>query len=297
MTPFFIRFLILLFIFLNASALHAETAVERFLNESKGGSYNQSSAAELRKAEELFGYLFKGKLNDDVQKQWDKLNFKIVRMKDGGEEFIILEEKETHKRGRGFYLFRQTNYKELAIQSPHSVDDLFTGEITLELVMEGKFVSAAWNTVPRSYVNDGRNESSDLAHLKESYFTAYARAFARAYPSGNLIQLHGFVKEERRSKRGLETDIIISSGSKIPGSRAEQIDRCLGKDVAGMSSLYPVEIKELGGSTNTTGIALRKMGYNGFVHIELSKQMRMLLKDDKKIKTSFRGCIEVEAED
>lgn len=297
MTPFFIRFLILLFLFLNASALHAETAVERFLNESKGGSYNQPSAAELRKAEELFGYIFKGKLNDDVQKQWDKLNFKIVRIKDGGEEFIILEEKETHKRGRGFYLFRQTNYKELAIQSPHSIDDLYTGEITLELALEGKFVSAAWNTVPRSYVNDGMSESSDLAHLKDNYFTAYARAFAHAYPSGNLIQLHGFVKEERRSKRGLETDIIVSSGSKIPGRRVEEIERCLEHDVSGMSSLYPIEIKELGGSTNTTGIALRKMGYYGFIHIELSKPMRLLLKDDKKVRASFLGCVEGTAED
>lgn len=297
MTPFFIRFLILLFIFLNASALHAETAVERFLNESKGGSYNQPSAAELRKAEELFGHLFKGGLTDDAQREWDKLSFKVVRMKEGEEEFIILKEKETHKRGRGFYLFRQTNYKELAIQSPHSVDDLYTGEITMEMALEGRFVSAAWNTVPRNFIRDGKSESSDLAHLKDNYFVAYARAFARAYPSGNLIQLHGFVKEERRSKRGLETDIIVSSGSKIPGSRAEQIDRCFGKDVSGASSLYPIEIKELGGSTNTTGIALRKMGYYGFVHIEMSKPMRMIMKDDKKVRASFRGCIEDTAGD
>lgn len=297
MTPFFIRLLILLFILLNASALHAETAIERFLNESKGGSYNQPSAAELRKAEELFGYLFKGRLTDDVQREWDKLSFKVIRIKEGKEEFIILEEKEAYKKGRGFYLFRQSNYKQLAIQSPHSVDDLFTGEITLELVMEGKFVSAAWNTVPRSYLNDGMSESSDLAHLKESYFTAYARAFARAYPSGNIMQPHGFVKEERRSKTGLETDIIVSSGSRVPGRRAEQIDRCLGKDVSGKSSLYPIEIKELGGSTNTTGIALRKMGYYGFIHIELSKSMRMLLKNDKNVRTSFRGCIEGAAGD
>ena len=292
MTSLFIRLLILLFIFLNASALHAETAVDRFLNESKCGSYNQPSAAELRKAEELFGYLFKGRLTDDVQREWDKLNFKVVRIKEGKEEFILLEEKETHKRGRGFYLFRLSNYKKLAMQSPHSIDDLYTGEITLKLALEGRLVSAAWNTVPRNSGDDDKVGNSDLAHLRESYFTAYARAFAHAYPSGSLIQLHGFVKEERRSKRGPETDIIVSSGSKIPGSRAEQIDRCLGKDVSDKSSLYPIEIKELGGSTNTTGIALRKMGYYGFIHIELSKPMRLLLKDDKKVRANFRGCIE-----
>ncbi|MEW6713486.1 MAG: hypothetical protein AB1306_00140 [Nitrospirota bacterium] len=292
MTPLFIRLLVLLFIFLNASALHAETAIERFLNESRGGSYNQPSATELRKAEELFGYLFKGRLTDDVQREWDKLNFKVVRIKDGGEEFILVQEKEGKKRGRGFYIFRLSNYKKLAIQSPHSVDDLYTGEITLDLLLEGKIVSAAWNTVSRNSDDDDKVGNSDLAHLKESYFTAYARAFAHAYPLGNIIQLHGFVKEERRSKRGLETDIIVSSGSKIPGSLAEQIDKCLGNNVSGMSSLYPIEIKELGGSTNTTGIALRKMGYYGFIHIELSKPMRMILKDDKKVRTSFRGCIE-----
>lgn len=292
MTSFFIRLLILLFIFLNASALHAETVIERFLEESKGGSYHQPTATELRKAEELFGDLFKGRSTEGVQREWDKLNFKVVRMKDHGEAFILLQEKEPYKRGRGFYLFRQSNYKKLAIQSPHSIDDLYTGEITLELVMEGKFVSAAWNTVPRNSIHDKKSESSDLAHLKENYFTAYARAFANAYSSGNLIQLHGFTREWRRSKTGTETDIIVSSGSKVPGSRAEQIDRCLEKDVSDTSSLYPIEIKELGGSTNTTGIALRKMGFNGFIHIELSKPMRLLLKDDKKVRTNFRGCIE-----
>lgn len=297
MTSFFIRLLILIFIFLNASALHAETAVERFLKESRGGSYSQPSAAELRKAEELFGYLFKSGLTDDVQREWDKLNFKVVRIKEGEEDFILLEEKEAYKRGRGFYLFRLSNYKQLAIQSPHSVDDLYTGEITLELALESRIVSAAWNTVPRNSISDGKSESSDLAHLKDNYFVAYARAFARAYPSGKLIQLHGFTKEGRKTKTGTETDIIVSSGSNIPGRRAEQIDRCLGKDVSGKSSLYPVEIKELGGSTNTTGIALRKMGYYGFIHVEMSKPMRMLLKDDKKVRESFRGCVEGAAGD
>jgi len=297
MTSFFIRLLLSLFIFLNVSALHAETATERFLKESKGGSYNQPSAAELRKAEELFGYIFKGGLTDDVHKQWDELNFKVVRIKEGKEEFILLTEKEARKRGRGFYLFRLSNYKTIAIQSPHSIQDLYTGEITLELALEGRFISAAWNTVPRSYVNDGKSESSDLAHLKGNYFTAYARAFARAYPSGNIIQLHGFAKEERKSKSGSEPDMIVSSGSKVPGRRAEHMDRCLKKSISGTVTLYPVEINELGGSTNTTGIALRKMGYNGFIHIELSKPMRLLLKNDKKVRTSFRGCIEGAAED
>lgn len=297
MTLFFIRFLILILIFLNASALHAETALERFLKESRGGSYTQPSAAELGKAEELFGDLFKGRLTDDLQRQWDELNFKVVKMKEEEEEFIFLIEKEAHKRGRGFYLFRLSNYKKLSIQSPHSIDDLYTGEITMELALEGRFVSAGWNTVPRKSAHDERSESSDLAHLKESYFTAHARAFARAFQSGSLMQLHGFAKEARKSKSGSESDIIVSSGSNIPGGRAEQMDRCLGKDVSAKSSLYPIETKELGGATNTVGIALRKMGHEGFIHIELSKQMRLLLKDEKKIRTSFRGCIEDAAGD
>lgn len=297
MMALFIRLFILLFIFLNASAPHAETAIERFLTESKGGSYNQPSAEELRKAEDLFGYLFKGRLTDDVQRGWDKLNFKVVRIKEGGEELILLEEKEGKKSGRGFYLFRLSNYRKLAIQSPHSVDDLYTGEITLELALEGKTASAAWNTVPRNSNDDDKGGRSDLAHLKDSYFTAYARAFARAYPTGSLIQLHGFVKEERKSKTGFEPDIIVSSGSRIPGRRAEEIERCLEHDISGVSSLYPVEINELGGGTNATGIALRKMGHEGFIHIELSKQMRMLLKDDNKVRGSFQRCIEGAAGD
>jgi hypothetical protein len=292
-----IRLLISLFIFLNASALHAETVMERFMKASKGGSYEEPAAKELEKAEELFGYLFKGILTDNVQQLSDKINFKVVRMKEGEEEFILLVEKEAYKRGRGFYLFRQSNYKKLAIQSPHSVSDLYTGEITLELALEGRIVSAAWNTVPRSFIHDEKSESTDLAHLKDNYFAAYARAFARAYPSGNLIQLHGFTKEKRKSKTGSEPDIIVSSGSKAPGRRAEQIDRCLQKSISGTVSLYPVEIDELGGSTNTTGIALRNMGYYSFIHIELSKPMRLLLKNDKKVRTSFRGCIEGAAED
>jgi len=292
MTALFIRLLILFFIFLNACSLRAETSVENLLKESRGGSYEQPKAEEMKKAEELFGYLFRGELTNNAQREWDKLNFKVVRMKEGGEEFILLEEKEGHKSGRGFYLFRLSNYKKLAIQSPHSVEDLYTGEITMEMALEGGLVSAAWNTVPRNSIHDEKNEGSDLAHLKESYFTAYARAFARSFPSGSLIQLHGFVKEERRSKTGSEPDIIVSSGSKVPGRLAEQVDKCLKHDVSDTVNLYPVEINELGGSTNATGIALRKMGYNNFIHIEMSKPIRMLLKNDKKVRTSFRECIE-----
>jgi predicted RNA-binding protein YlxR (DUF448 family) len=288
----FIRLLIPLLIFLNSSAICAESTVENLLKGSRGGSYEEPKAEELKKAEELFGYMFKGELNDDVQKQWDKLNFKVVRIKEEKEEFILVHEKKGKKRGRGFYLFRLADFKKLAIQSPHSIDDLYTGEITLELALEGKIASAAWNTVPRNSDDDDKVGNSDLAHLRESYFTAYARAFARAYPTGNLIQLHGFTKEERKSKAGLSSDIIVSSGSKIPGSKAEELDRCLEHDLSGASSLYPLEINELGGSTNAAGIVLRKMGHDGFIHIELSKQMRMRLKDDKKIRGNFQRCIE-----
>ena len=297
MTALFIRLLVLLFLFFNASALYAETIMERFLKAGTGGSYEEPAAKELDKAGELFGDLFKGRLTDDAQIEWEKLNFNLVRIKEGGEEFILLEEKEAYKRGRGFYLFRQSNYKKLAIQSPHSIDDLYTGEITMGMALEGRIISAAWNTVPRNSIHDAKSEGSDLAHLRESYFTAYARAFARAYPSGSLIQLHGFVKEERKNKTGSEPDMIVSSGSKVPGRRAEQIDRCLEQDVSGASSLYPLEIDELGGRTNATGIALRKMGYNGFIHIEMSKPVRTLLKNDKKVRTSFLGCIEGAAGD
>ena len=263
-----------------------------YKNAQSNGIYVEPGLSEFKKAETLFSLLFKGVEISSLQPILHDLHLKLIKMTVNQKDFQILFEAESYKRGRGFYIFSQKKHAKNALQMPHSKKDLYTGVIGLSMFIEGNFVAAAWNSVPRYYSYGNKTVLADLADFSKSYFIAFSNAFARSHNEEFIIQLHGFSTKKRKTQIGEKSSFIISSGTMNQNHRLSQLDRCLEKRFSVISSIYPFEINELGGTKNEIGIALRKMGHAGFLHIEISKTMRNNLRLQKSMRKMLLTCIE-----
>ena len=271
---------------------HAAESVESLLQAaSRDGAYVAPGATEVEQAEALFLRCFDQCDAADVRQGWQHLGFEVLRAEHGGHPVIIVRERAQRREGRGFYLFNLKTEATTALQAPHSDTDKNTREITLRLLAEGNFRAAAWNTVPRHYKKQGVVIDADMAHLPETYFLAFGRAYARRFGQGMLVQLHGFAQGKRRSVSGAGAEMVVSAGSKATTPTVLRVGRCLKQAGLGEIRIYPAEIRELGATTNSTGHALRAMGHAGFVHIEMSAETRLALLSGKAERARLLRCM------
>lgn len=282
-------------VFLLAAATHPAVATESlssmFQSASRGGAYVAPAAAELARAETLFQQCLTDCASVAVRQGWAQLGFEVLQAAHGGKPLVVIREQADARLGRGFYVFRPGSNATTVLQAPHSFKDEHTGDILLRLLEPGGFRAAAWNTVPRHYESNGVTVDADLAHLQDSYFLAFSRAFARQFASGRLVQLHGFAAEKRRTDAGSAADIVISSGSVEVTAALRDTRQCLQRAGLGEVRMYPTDIRELGATTNSTGQALRALGHAGFIHLELSAPTRRRLLDDPASRTQLLQCL------
>jgi hypothetical protein len=227
--------------------------------------------------------LFKDQLNPAFtgagSSNWQALAMQQVNH----EHFITLQELPTAKQGRGFFAINPAVKNTWLLQAPHADSDLYTGKIVSRLILSGEFKAAQWNTVKRNI--------SDMAHTPDTYWQAFTQAFAGLYPEGKIIQLHGYEQDLRKTQAGETSDMILSAGHDKPPEWVQQTAACLKKALSWRVSLYPVDISELGGTTNVQGQLLRRLGHNGFLHIEMSKALRQALLDNAELRNTFIGCL------
>jgi hypothetical protein len=250
---------------------------------SRQGRYEPPPPQELARAETLFERtLSRPEAFAALVAEWAGLGFELRRV---GEQdaSIVLMESPGRRTGRGFYLFRDAPGPELAIEAPHAPSDLGTGDIALRLYRETRAAAAAWSTVHR--------READLAHLSASYFHSFSLAFARAFPTGRLVQIHGFDAEKPVSGRDREAGVIVSNGTKQPGPPLRSSWQCLERRFPNLVRLFPAEIGQLGGTTNSQAEALSRIGYQGFVHLEMSRSFRGRLREDATALATLAGCL------
>lgn len=262
-----------------------------FRQARQGGQYAAPSPQELAKAENVFVALFRGESPVKIAEQLAALHLVLYRFEEEGADLLCVAEQNGHKKGRGFYLFRSAKAGRPVLEAPHGLSDLHTDEIGFRMFTEGMLHAAAFNTLPRNYVADGASVDADMAHLPDSYFNAFTRAFVRTAPDGVLIQLHGFEKSKRKSGKGAKSDLIVSSGSRRAFEPARLFANCLKQKFPFTTSLYPDDISELGGTTNSQAAIMLEKRRHGFVHIEISRKLRMQLKDDAQVRRKFLDCL------
>ncbi len=259
-------------------------AADDWFDLAAGGDYFAADRDELQTAEQLFGESLAGRFD---RAAWSAAGFEVV---DGGRYWWI-REREGERRGRGSWWIARQGGSSLALIAPHRFKDLHSGDIALALAQSGDYAVVAWNSVPRSYRRAGEMIDADLAHLAASWHTALAAAFARYQPHGRLIQLHGFAAEKRNSAAGAASAVIVSAGHRRPGKGLLDLAACLGRSGVGEVRHYPQQVSELGGTTNRIGARLREVGFDGFVHLELSLPVRRRLLEEPLLQHAFNVCI------
>ena len=261
----------------------AEAALER--------GYIPASFEQASRAEDAFVRLLSGERTTGLERELAVLGFELAQVSAGNETLTLVREASDQLAGKGAYVFRQGG-EPVLLQAPHRFKDLDTGTLVRKLLEERNFRAASWNTVPRWYEENGLKVDADLAHIGVSYFNAFGRAFARLCSGGCVVQLHGFDQSKRTTPEGQAADLIISAGTKTPSTAARSLAKCLAAKLAPETVLlYPEEVTELGGTTNENGRALRAMGVDGFIHVEIARELRQRLVDEPKLRDRFADCV------
>ncbi|PIX01067.1 MAG: hypothetical protein COZ79_08885, partial [Hydrogenophilales bacterium CG_4_8_14_3_um_filter_62_83] len=233
--------------------------VQQLAAASSERHFVQPAAAEVARAQALFLRLMQGERGEVLGKAWSDLGFALVN--DTEQGLTWLQERPEARRGRGFFVFRPDGAD--ALQMPHAFNDAMTGQIGIALFRRGRFGAAAWNTVPRDFVADGRRVDADMAHLDDSYAARKAAA-------------------------------ILSDGSRTPAAALHRLATCIAAKTGARVLTYPEDVRELGATTNTVAAALRREGFVGFVHIEMSRPLRTDLAHSPAQQRKLLSCLEGE---
>ncbi len=259
----------------------------------QGGEYTAPTRQDIRQAEELFSRLLKRERPETLQDDWLKLGFILEKVLFKEKRYWVLHERPDQKQGRGLFFFSPDSTSNSLLMAPHGQKDVGTGYITFRIFQDNDFAVAAFNTVPR-YKDDegGVRLEYDLGKLPTTYFTALSRAFAATFTEGRVLQLHGFALEKRTSDEGAEAAIILSGGSETVRHDILVLRECLQQIFPEKVLIYPRDVQELGGTTNITGKILRQGGNNGFVHVEMSREIRDRLRKNHSLRQPFGSCLE-----
>lgn len=276
------RIFIQLFMAMCIPLIASAGTVKDMYKRSAGGTYIAPSKKDVEKAKLLFSKVLRGDEDKNLAAEWHRLGFELSRIRERDETFIVV--REHSKKGGGFYLFRNGEGKSVAIQAPHRFYDERTGVIVRKLMLEGQFRAAAWNTVGRYEDKEHKTKRADMSHQERSFFQAFTLAFSEVFPEGNIVQFHGFSQSKRSSHAGRTSDIIISSGSRSSSQAAMDIWERLKAQEIGVVRLFPHEVSELGATQNSNARALRQKGFHGFIHVEMSKHLRVRLSREKALR-------------
>jgi hypothetical protein len=268
------------------------TVIEDLRRDVPTLGYADPAGVDTVRARSLFAALFEGKETvASLRPAATRLGFALVEWSEGGEDFVFVKESRENAKGWGAYAFRRHVAEPIAIEAPHAEDDAHTGFLAERLFLEGKPAAAAWNSAPRDTLIPGNGDSADLAHLDESVFQAFTRAFIEAYPQGRLIQLHGFDKAKRKTPAAARCGVIVSNGSRRPSAWLSEAARCLESALRDSVCVYPLDASELGATTNCQAKLFREAAHDGFLHVEMDLEARLALRADRELRGALWACL------
>ncbi len=254
-------------------------------------NYMPWNSADLQRAEELFGAMFNGDFTDNIFSAWTRLGMTLTAVGSGPATVYKLAPNGS-REGSGYYLFRPAPTSPVALQAPHQFHDRHTGHIAKLLFFEHSAAALALNSAHR-YRVDNRSSSAvhaDLAHNAASLMMAFTRAFATAYKDGKLVQLHGFARSKRNNRFNQRAAYIISGGTRWVTPPSSKVAACLSQQFPDVL-LFPRDINELGGTTNSMASWLALIGHKGFIHIEIDAINRENLLNKRQLRDGFWSCL------
>lgn len=284
--------LLLCLVFSDTGAADELPLLQELVAARRCDNYVPAMQDQQRLAEAAFVSLLQSPddVGDRAVTDWQTLGFRLQRFGIGNVTWLLLHQESGQCSGQGLYLVRMGAAADLVLQVPHGYFDRYTDDIAMGLLQE-PVRAIAFNTARRHYTRHGSKVDADLAHRSDNLFAALTRAFARVFPSGRLVQLHGFNPDRRNSAAGRSAVAIISAGSGKPSSDSVAVSACLQTLLDGPVRLYPRDIRELGGTGNVQGRMLRAHGHAGFVHVELDRRTREHLRAHDRPGSGFAACL------
>lgn len=270
-----------------AALLGAGTLATLFSPLRDAGPIARADAAGVAEAGALFSsYLASGDVDADLLRSAGLEARDLPEARDS----VLIAEPEGACAGRGTYWLREAGVP-IALTAPHRGYDRHTGSLAAALFMETGARAAAWNSAPRRASENCAN-ALDLAREEKHPFTAFALAFAKSHPQGLVVQLHGFDGDRRESLAASKAAMILSDGTNAPSARLLDLADCLSLAFAPREVLvYPHQTGELGALSNAQGQLLRAGGFGGFVHLEISADMRAALVADEALRGKLGECL------
>ncbi len=279
------NFLIILLFF--CTQVNAEKPDQQWDRAFNKGKFVLPGTDEIRQVGKAYQDELQGRAEEEL---WNAIAMQRIEQKDT----VYLRENPDNQKGRGVFAIKHgVHLKPWLLQAPHAKFDRYTGRLVEKIFSEGEYQAAMWNSVPRKtqVENSVLDRTADMAHLSGTYWQAVTEGFARIHADGKIIQFHGFDQSKRKSEAGRTSDMIISAGHQYPPIWIQKLAQCLKKTLSLNVSLYPRDVRELGATTNIQGQLLKSRGFNGFLHIEMSKPLRQQLLQSRKLRQLLVNCI------
>jgi hypothetical protein len=258
-----------------------EQSLAKAWRRASAVDYVTPDSSDVTTMRELFTRLLQGERDQKIESRLRQLGWNLLTQSAGGRTWTVLTEDEDNRSGRG--LFAIASQGRHALQAPHVPSDGLTGEILLRYAADGLPRALAWNTLPRS--------KADMAHSDGTYFMAFSQAYATVFPDDKIIQIHGFDGSQRRTRSAEHSGAIVSATHKYPSRELRAAVDCLKQRLDPDTRLYGQDVSELGGTTNSIARTLRRDGYEGFIHVELSLPLREALRDEADKRLSLFECL------
>lgn len=255
------------------------------------------SNTDLKRAESLFAELFSGMPPGQQIPDWQALGMTIAtHTLPDGETVYLLSPQSGARQGAGYYLLRTGQLTgtvtDIILQAPHQFHDRHTGHIALQLFSEYPASALALNSAHRKRVANKASLSTnpDLAHNANTLLMAFTRGFIASQAEGRVIQIHGFSASKRRTAAGRRAQVIVSGGVNWPTALSTEVANCLAKGQSDVL-LYPRDVDELGGTTNSIANWLAMTGKGHFLHLENNSIIRENLLNNLRVRSLFWSCI------
>jgi len=233
--------------------------------------------------QQLFGRMLRGHSSGEISGLWNELGFELTETTASEESIHVVRDRR--RAGRGFFAFRSRSTAPLVVEAPHAAgsDDQYTRRIALRLFLASRAVAAGWSTISR--------REQDAAHETGTLFQAFTESFADVHPEGRLLQIHGFRRNKRTTKAGKAAEAILSNGTTEPAPWLSEVVRCLNREARINALAYPRDVQELGATTNVQARLLSALGHQGFLHVELSRDLRRKMVADDRLLTQVSQCL------
>ncbi len=219
--------------------------------------------------------------SERLEERWKSLGWRVHFNRE--KEYVVIEESESQRRGRGLFAIRLTATDSVMIQAPHRFFDTGTGTITCKLFEDFPCKAAAWNSVHRNQF--------DIAHESRSFFNSFTRVLTADGTKLTNVQIHGFDASKRTGKSGQEaprTLAIVSNATRYPTQQTKRFAQAM-KATFGKEKvwLFPQETLALGATTNQQASVMRQQGSSSFLHVELSKPFRTRLIESEEARSQL----------